>query len=520
MDNYFINQLSNQQRKIYKSLFEENHSIILLLNLNNFKIVDANWAACNFYGYSKKELIGKKITMINCLSEQEILEQVNATDSIKGGAKKRFKFKHRLANGSIKDVEVHSGPIELNGQKLLYSNIYDITETSRLKSNERKYQKLLRDIGVPILLVDEDYLIRLANKEAERLIGFAKDELERKKNFLDLVSNEASCERVKYYHKQRIVGNRHISNSYDITITDKYSNEKDIRLYVQMLDNNESIVVLNDITKEKILERELEHNQLQNKFFANLSHELKTPLNLIFSAIQVLNLYTRRNLGEEAEYKVQNYTNIINQNSYRLLKLVNNLIDITKIDTDNFKLSLAKYDIVKSIDLIANSVRDHIVDSGKIFNFNSQIESKIIACDLFILERIILNLLSNSIKFTEEGDLIEINLCEDEEWIVIIVKDTGIGIKEEEQKIIFNRFNRIDDLKTKTIEGSGIGLSLVELLVEMHGGEITVESKYGQGSEFIIRIPTNLEENALPVEYDTQSIMEKISVEFSDIYGC
>ncbi|MDF2879427.1 MAG: sensor signal transduction histidine kinase, partial [Clostridia bacterium] len=155
--------------------------------------------------------------------------------------------------------------------------------------------------------------------------------------------------------------------------------------------------------------------------------------------------------------------------------------------------------------------------------FDTDIEEKIVACDSDKIERIILNLLSNAIKFTKSGGKIEVTLADADDTIKISIKDTGIGIPKEKQNFIFERFIQIDKSLSRNREGSGIGLSLVKSLVELHNGNISVNSVHGQGSEFIIVLPAfvlpqaevSLDFPSAPIE----SKIDRINIEFSDIYN-
>lgn len=283
---------------------------------------------------------------------------------------------------------------------------------------------------------------------------------------------------------------------------------------------------LENITEKKVAEQkikeqreELEYNKLRTKFFARLSHEFKTPLNLIFSSLKILNLEHQKYLNKEGKEKATKYTGLIEQNSYRLLRLVNNVIDLTKLDMDFFDINKGNYDIISIIKKVTFSTEDYIINQNKILKLNTNVEKKIIACDPFNIERVMLNLLSNAIKFTNPGDEILVDIYEEDKNIVIIVEDTGIGIKKEMQDLIFDQFRQADESFTRNNEGSGIGLSIVKSLVELHEGDIRVESKVGEGSKFIINLPIktiNEEENR--VDYTPDNLIDKISVEFSDIY--
>lgn len=148
-----------------------------------------------------------------------------------------------------------------------------------------------------------------------------------------------------------------------------------------------------------------------------------------------------------------------------------------------------------------------------------------VACDLDKIERIILNLLSNSIKFTTPGGSIFVNIFDGEEYITISIEDTGIGIPEDKLNIVFDRFRQVDKSFTRNYEGSGIGLSLVKSLVEIQGGAISVESKLGVGTKFIIRFPVKLLDNdkrediTKLVDNTINDSVQRIKIEFSDIYN-
>jgi signal transduction histidine kinase len=260
-----------------------------------------------------------------------------------------------------------------------------------------------------------------------------------------------------------------------------------------------------------------EYDTLKTQSFSNLSHELKTPLNIILASIQMI----------ENSHCVSNeskYIPIMKQNCFRLLRLINNLIDITRIDSGFLKFNFANYNIVSVVEDITLSVTNYSESRGIDIVFDTDIEEKIIACDPDKIERIILNLLSNSIKFTNPGGSIFVNIYDNKEKIAIKVKDTGIGIPADKLSAIFERFRQVDCALQREYEGSGIGLSLVKALVEAHKGSITVQSQCEQGTEITIELPNIL------VSEDITSIknnlynrdmerVQRINIEFSDIYS-
>lgn len=268
--------------------------------------------------------------------------------------------------------------------------------------------------------------------------------------------------------------------------------------------------------RNKLVKKIQEQIQLQTEFFANISHELKTPLNVILSTLQLLENYY---LVSE---KASKYTKMMKQNCFRLLKLLNNMIDMTKIESGYFKLHLENHDIVNIIKQITLSVDQYIEHRSIRLSFESEVNQKIMACDLEKLERIMLNLLSNAAKFTPPGGEIKVKISERDQFIIISVKDTGIGIPSEKQNLIFKRFGQVDSKATRHNEGSGIGLSLVKSLVEMHGGSIRFTSEYQKGTEFILKFPIKVldQESEKSSHYEGSSYknVETIHIEFSDIY--
>jgi len=272
---------------------------------------------------------------------------------------------------------------------------------------------------------------------------------------------------------------------------------------------------------KELLNNTLEYDKMKTEFFSNISHELKTPLNVILATIQLLKSQKNQAYLGMKENK---YLKIMQQNCYRLLRLVNNLIDITKIDSNYYEIRLQNYDIISLVEGITMSVAEYAMDKGITILFDTNTEEKVMSCDPDQIERIILNLLSNAIKFTPKGGNIWVTIFDQGEKIEIAIKDTGIGIPRDKQECIFNRFQQVDKSLARQSEGSGIGLSLVKALVEKHNGKITLNSELDKGSEFIIEIPCNIligleSKSSIQQNHSDHNYVERISVEFSDIYS-
>jgi len=277
------------------------------------------------------------------------------------------------------------------------------------------------------------------------------------------------------------------------------------------------------IAFNKIREHEFQLDKLKTDYFANLSHEFKTPINVMLATIQLNELYLKNGPATYLDKSSKNMKTI-RQNCFRLLRLIDNLIDITKIDAEFIQVNLQRTNIINLVETITLSVEEYAKTKNIKLEFKTSIPRKFIYCDLDKMERIMLNLLSNAIKFTKPQGTIFVRIYENEKSIFISVKDSGIGISKDKHEIIFERFKQLDQSLTRNYEGSGIGLSIVKSFVEMHKGKINVESIIGMGSEFIIELPI---ENFSDEEYKQTNTLneirsagnvEKLHIEFSDIY--
>lgn len=270
------------------------------------------------------------------------------------------------------------------------------------------------------------------------------------------------------------------------------------------------------------LNKSNEYNKILTEFFSNISHDLKTPINVILSAVQLLNIKKKSGNTDDFMEQLDRLLGIIKQNCYRLIRLVSNLIDISKFESGFLKLELKNLNIVSIVEDITMSVGDYIRSKDVNIIFDTDVEERIIAVDADKIERIMLNLLSNAVKFTDKGDEILVSIEDKEDSVRISVKDTGVGIPDDKLKTIFDRFGQVDKTLIRNKEGSGIGLSLVKSLIEMHGGNIEVKSKLGEGSEFIVELPVRLTESndhEFSTYYNSDNKIDKVLIEFSDIYS-
>ena len=344
-------------------------------------------------------------------------------------------------------------------------------------------------------------------------------------------------EDMKLFHKwvARCHAHQYMTEPFTCRIQCGDGAYKWIQWKAKILEENDLIIAMGrDVTHERQLEeakleyeKALQMETLKNEFFANLSHEFKTPINIVLSMMQLMGKNIEDgSIQYNKDTNLDKHIKIVKQNAYRLLRLVNNLIDMTRIDAGYYKMNFENHNIISVIEEITMSVADYIEEKGISLIFDTEEEEIILACDPDKIERIMLNLLSNAVKaMTSNKHLereleIEVYIAVKNENVYVSVKDNGIGIPQEKLQDIFTRFVQVEDNITRKTEGSGIGLALVKSLVEMHGGQIDVESEEGIGTSFCLSLPIKrvVEVNDT-VDPTISNKIEKCVIEFSDVYS-
>jgi len=256
--------------------------------------------------------------------------------------------------------------------------------------------------------------------------------------------------------------------------------------------------------------------ETKDRFIALISHEFKTPITIINAAIQTMCIVCK----DEMTPKMESYLSKINRNTLRQLRLVDNLLDITKIKAGQMKVNLKNADIVSMTKEILESIRVYSQQKNISITFRSDQEQKIMQIDEQLYERILLNLISNAIKFTPAEKNITVALTDKNDFIQLEIIDTGIGIPAEKQELIFERFGQVDSSLSRQSEGTGIGLYLVKSFITILGGEISLISREGHGSNFIILLPAVLSASgSSDPGTEERKVEYAASLEFSDIIG-
>lgn len=393
---------------------------------------------------------------------------------------------------------------------------------------------LIFENSVNSIIVHKDGIIIYANESAAKLLGYEDSINLNGKIFYNHYRKKCKFNIEKKYSNicnnglSKIIEEEKILNCSGSAIPVRntssfftYKGEPSVLTLLLDITSEKKVETLEQNAEKnlKLLNETREFNTLIMNFFTNMSHELKTPVNVIYAAIQTIDMHLDSYKLENIT-KCKSYLKTIKQNCKRMIRLINNLLDITKLDSGFIKLNKKNGDIVSVIEDIAQSVASYVKSKDIELIFDTDIEEKIMGFDHDMIERIILNLVSNAFKYSNSNGKIYINLIDKESSIAIKVKDEGTGIPQNKLDVIFERFGQANSSLSRQCEGTGIGLYLVKSFAEMHGGKISVTSDEGNGSEFLIVLPAGLVKNKEYVDKVLfQTNVERIEIEFSDIYS-
>lgn len=461
-----------------------------------------------------KEFVEDKIINDNIETRYEIFKALlnNDKDKVKIGGIAKFISEDKSLQISINENsnKIMNNPNILNSSSVYYGILKDLK--SAVKCNEvglylydkNKNAMILNNhFGEDEAFFEESYNITM---DIEKNYFYNYEcKIEEKLNFnsvkyiylLKINNNLLGCIHIYYENKPKKI------------------NEEFIK-YI--------CIILSFIKDKKNLKHAVEIESLKSEFFANLSHEFKTPLNIILSTVQLVMNYIEVN-NEYPDYNMFNKClSNIKQNSYRILKIANNLIDMSKIDGNFYSINMGNYNIVEVVENIVQSLAEYMKDNKRNIIFDTMEEEIITACDPDQIERIILNLLSNAMKFTSHGGNIYVDMEVNDRCNKVIIKISNDGekINFEDRLRIFERFTQSESLLTRRAEGTGIGLTLVKSLVKLHNGEVYVNTEFEEGTQFCIELPIRKIKkfkNNNVREKSIVSKVEKFNIEFSDIYN-
>lgn len=346
--------------------------------------------------------------------------------------------------------------------------------TEKLAMSEKKYRSIIDNSFDPIITINDKLEVSSWNKGAELILGYKE---------ADVLGKEMESITVKNKNEDftsliaKIKTEGFIRN-HILIFASKNAGNIIVNLTANKIDGEGISFILRDITREKRID------QMKSDFVSNVSHELRTPLTSIKGAIDLLLSGAEGSVTPSQK----EFLNISKNNSMRLIRLITDLLDLSKIESGKIKMEIKPGNIVIALKDTITEFKS-IVEKNKIKLVYSGPESVQVYFDEDRIRQVITNLIGNAIKFTPENGTITVKLSELDETVQIGVSDTGIGIAKENFEMVFEKFQQVDSSSTRAKGGTGLGLAITKSIVEAHKGRIWIESELGLGSTFIFEIP-------------------------------
>ena len=518
-------------------LFNQAADPIFVSNLKG-EIIQVNHQACLKTGYSEEELLNMKISDIDICKEPEEIAEINR-NLLNNENNVTIESKHKKKNGEIYPVEITVALMNTPKEKQIIGIARDITERIKAQevilAREHFLSTILKTTNDGFWVVNQEGRIEEVNDAYLEMSGFSRSEtIGMHINDIDIIETpEISSKRMKITMEKgsdrfETRHRRKDGNSFDIEmsinymdvdggkficfgrdITDRKLAEKDI--IEKNYELNHTLHQLQEINLE--LEEAIEHakesDRLKSAFLANMSHEIRTPMNGIIGFTQLLK--DPQLEGEEAK----EYISIIEKSGKRMLNIINDIINISKIEAGQMEVSFSEVKLNEQMDYLFDFFKHEANAKDLKFKYEKHLPDELvnIYSDKEKLNAILTNILKNAIKYTNEG-IIRFGYTLDNDFFRFYVEDTGIGISADKIEKIFNRFEQghIDD--NTFYEGSGLGLSIAKAYVEMLGGEIWLESELQTGTTFYFTIPYHPIKQAKELEIMSRQdaeIKEKIN---------
>ena len=482
-----------ESERRYRTLFENNHTVMILIDPETAEIVDANPRACSFYGYAYEDLLKYKITDINTLTAEQVKEEMERARSERRTC---FNFRHRLASGEIRDVEVYSGPIGMSGRQMLFSVIHDETERRRtaelLRESEMTYRAIFETTGTATLIVEEATTISLVNTEFVKLSGYSREELEGRKSWAEFFVKD-DLERMVQWHRLRRIDPKAAPRNYEARFIDRHGRIREVFLTIAVIPGTTKTVgSLLDITERKRMERELllaRKLESVGILAGGIAHDFNNLLGIILGYINLAAM-----MLPPGDPVIQSLA-AAERASMQAKDLTQQFIALST-GTEPVKVRSSIAGIVR------NQADMALSGSGVEARFDFPGDLWQVEIDPDQMRRAINNVIVNARDAMPRGGIIQIEArnievsdgshdpaapMKDGRYVSISVADSGMGIPAEDLHKIFDPY-----FSTKvrgSVKGMGLGLTTAFAVIKKHGGIISVSSEPGAGTVVHIHIP-------------------------------
>ncbi|MDM8520608.1 ATP-binding protein [Anaerolineales bacterium HSG6] len=508
-------QKQNEAQLLYQASILEQVSEAIIATDITFHIKSWNHAAERLYGYDFAEVVGKPMHEIAKTIFLNPIETIMAEFGEKGIWAGEI-IQHNQAGQPIdilssislvRNAEgTHVGAVAVNrdisARKLLEKQI---------RHSREKYRLLFDNATMPISLIDITGKVLMLNNTAARLLNKDHPKKFIGKNIADLLPHDA--ERLIARHQEVIETDQTlvVEDYFDLPIGRRWYLSTIHPMKKETFSYDAVQIISNDITERKEIEKQLQDshqiletrvaertaeletanielakvNRFKNNFLTSMSHELRTPLSAILGVTDILEEQAFGPLNERQEEYIQ----MIQDSGRHLLELINDILDLAKIEANQLELIVGPAVLN---DICQSSVQTVLPLAHKkqiIIEFVPTEEQEIIRVDQRRLKQILVNLLANAVKFTPQKGLVQLKVSTTFDMVDFIIEDTGIGIPDDSIPYLFKPFIQLDSTLARQYEGTGLGLALVDRLVGLHNGNVSVTSEMGQGSRFVVSLP-------------------------------